>query len=284
MMETVTRAFELPIQRVEDVAGVLTSAEVWTILRECNRQAVDLANWCVRWLQRQEPLRLPGAKLQKFPALPKGGLYAVAGREFGLTSGCWWSGQAGSFSSVTQTVWKYWMGARFAVLVRGTEQARCWRSYPFPIRAQEWTAAGFREGNPYVEINLPSGTPRKAIRARVWLRAGSEFGRQISQLRQTIANWDGRKELVLRHQPATRSCHRPTRGGSRWLVKMVADIPVREKPGDRCLVLLTDPEAFWVAELDDRRAWLHHTEEAPRITRTRRTDCNSHTESTKCQH
>lgn len=259
MSDTVTRAFELPLHSLDD--------DLRDLLRACWRQSADLANWCVRALVRHDvnptpAQRAPGCKLPPMPTWPKGGLYRLASREFGLMSpGSFWAGAAGSFSSVTKTVEDYWRQHRWEILWRGTEQPPCWESYPFPVRGQEWTGTGYDDdGKPWVEVNLPSGTPRKPIRARLRLRSGPEFGRQLALFRQVVEGSLPRKQLIIRAQRCSESCHRPLLriGGEphRVLVKMVADLPRREKPGGRTLTLITDPGAFWVAELDGRPAWV----------------------------
>ena len=98
MSVSVVRAFELPIQH--------TSEETWEILRQCQRESVTLANWCVQYLLRHDVQVLPGQdKLPKMPPLPKGGLYRVAGDAFGLMrQDSFWAGAAGSFSAITKAV------------------------------------------------------------------------------------------------------------------------------------------------------------------------------------
>lgn len=261
------RAFELPLHRAEPEGA-------WGILAESWRQAADLANWCVRTLVRLDvnptPAQREAGKCPPMPRLPKGGLYRLAADAFGLMQdGCWWAGAAGSFSAVTKAVGDYWAKHRWNVLWRCAEQPPCWASYPFPLRGQEWTGAGFDDaGRPWVEVNLPSGTPRKPVHARLHLRGGPEFGRQMALFRRLVDGALPRKQLVVRWQRCSESCHRPTRrvGGvpGRVMVKMVADLPAGDRPGGRTLVLLTDPAAFWVAELDGRAAWVLNADHARR--------------------
>lgn len=255
---TVIRAFELPLRHAEP--------DIWPLIREGWKQATMLANWCARHLLAHDVVRMPHMQsikdFPKMPALPKGGLYAIAGEAFGLMmSGSWWAGQAGSFAAITKSVMDYWLAHRSAVLWYGNEQPPRWRyPYPFPIRSQEWCKAGLdASGKPYVVVNLPSGTPRKPIKARLDLRGGQEFGRQMALFRRVVEGDLPRLQLVIRQQGCSTGCHRatiPGREPARVMVKMVATLPVLEATGQRTLTLITDPQAFWVAELDGRPAWV----------------------------
>lgn len=259
---TVVRAFELPLQRADP-------KEAWQLIREGWRQSTLLANWCLRYLLVQDACRVPS--MEKLPPMPKVNLYGEAAKAFGLMeAGSWWSGAAGSFSAVEKSVRDYWRQHRLAIVWHASEQPPLWRyPCPFPVRGQEWKAAGFEDGRPYVEVNLPSGTPRKPLLARLYLRGGPEFGRQLALFRQVAEGALPRRALSVRRQGASNGCHRPTvkDGGRpcRVLVKMVANVPAREAPGGRVLTLSTDPEAFWVAELDGRRAWVLNADHVRRI-------------------
>ena len=260
MNDTVIRAFELPLQHAEP--------HVWPLLRECWKQATMLANWCVMELARHDVTRM--GKMAKLPPYPYEklhgrklkGLYGRASESFRMKSG-WWAGACISAATVCREVERAYHQDRFAVLWQCKQALRLYRyPYPWPIHAQSWKAAGLGEhdGKPWVEVVLPGG------KARLQLRGGPEFGRQMGLFRQVVKGELPRLALVIREQPANRGCHRPgvesreagggARQFSRVMVKMVAKLPVKEKPGERVLTLCTDPNAFWVAELDGRQAWV----------------------------
>lgn len=255
MPETVVRAFELPVQAVE--AG---GRDGWALLRECWSRATDLANWSALQLLRADQTRLAG--MEKLPPAPRlsgkrlKGLYGLASETFGFTKpGSWWSGACISASSIVREVERKYLSERGNVLWRRC-QAPVTYSYPhpWPVHSQAWKVATFEGGKPVVVACLPGGI------VKFRLRGGPEFGRQLGLFRQVAGGSLPKLQLVVRQQGASNSCHRPTvwDGGRerRVMVKMVARLPVKERPGDRCLVLSTDPSAFWVAELDGRPAWV----------------------------
>lgn len=258
MSDTIIRALELPLHGVESPTA--TPEQIWTCLRRSWLETADLANWCLRQLLARDVVRLPGMeRLPPQPRWQKGGLYALATKTLRLAdSGSYWAGQSGSVAAIVKEVSDHWAQKRFAVLWLGKESPPVWRRpAPFPIRGQEWTGAGFDEGGrPWIEVNLPSGEYRKPIKARLRLRGGREFGRQLALFRQIVEGSLPRKQLVIFPRPASNSCHRKRLGGDRVMVKMVACLPRPERRDGRTLVLLTDPAAFWVAELDGRQAWV----------------------------
>ncbi len=259
-MDSIIRAFEMPVQVVEPSVA-------WETIRQCWHEATCLANWCVVQLVRHDVVRLPG--MAKLPPMPKingkrlKGLYGLASETFGFTRpGSWWAGACISASTICRDVETKYRNERLNV-VWHRKQAPCTYRYPYPwpVHAQAWRAARLdRNDRPCVEIVLPSqefALPDGGVGLR--LRGGAEFGRQMALFRQVAEGRLPRLQLVIREQRCSSSCHRPRlmgREDSRVMVKMVAHVSARKRPGTRPLVLLTDPHAFWVAELDDKRAWV----------------------------
>lgn len=260
MSETVIRAFELPLR------GCL--AETWPLLRECWKHATELANWCVFTLASKDKPDLPrhpGIKGRKLK-----GLYGLASETFKFKTG-FWSGAAISASTICRDVERHYHRERNAVVRFHRQALRTYRyPYPFPVHAQSWKDAGFDEaGKPWIDVALPGG------RVRLNLRGGPEFGRQLGHFRDVVNGKLPKLALSIREQPASPGCHRPTgehreagggsRQHSRVMVKMVAHLPVREKPGERVLTVCTDPNAFLVAEIDGRQAWVLNADHVRRL-------------------
>lgn len=257
--DTVIRAFELPLQ------GCM--AETWPLLRECWRHSTELANWCVFELARADgPLldKHPGVKGRKLK-----GLYGLASETFKMKTG-WWAGACISASTICRDVESAYRRERNKVVRLHKQSLRTYRyPYPWPVHASGWKAAGLDEsGKPWIDVALPGGT------VRLHLRGGPEFGRQLTLFRCVVKGDLPRLALSIREQPCSTGCHRPhgaekAAGGGqsrpmRVMVKMVARLPVLEKPGDRVLTLCTDPRAFWVAELDGRQAWVLNADHVKR--------------------
>jgi hypothetical protein len=253
--ESVIRAFELPVQSVECLDG----KDGWALLCDCWREATRLANWGVLQLLRSDVTRTPDlGRLPKRPCLNGArlkGLYGLASETFGFKAG-WWAGACISASTILRDVERKYAAERLDVIWRQRLKPTWYaHPYPWPVHAQGWKGCGFEDsGRPWVLATLPGGL------ARLRLRGGPEFGRQLALFRQVVRGELPRRALVIRQQGSSNSCHRPTvkAGGRpcRVMLKMVADVPVTPRPGGRALVLLTDPASFWVAELDGRRAWV----------------------------
>lgn len=265
--KTVIQAFELPIHRVEGVGK--GDLDGWKLIRECWEHSTLLANWCVHQLVKHDVVR--DYEMTKLPKRPEingeklKGLYGLA-QEMGIACakrGClqageghWWHGAAQSISNICRDVAAKYDKERFDVIWRRCKALCTYKyPYPWPVNAQSWKEAGFdQSGKPYVIITMPGGM------VKITLRGGKEFGRQLGLFKQVVEGGLPKKQLIIRQQGSSLSCHRPTvqDGGKtcRAMCKMVAEVPVREKEGNRVLVLVTDPKAFWIAEIDNRQAWV----------------------------
>lgn len=253
----VIRAFELPLHH----AG----KETWELIRECWRHARQLANWCQTEMLRQDD---PAA-----PRPPDFDLYARAfgrlaekrgrkdatkvllAREAGFPARDFFAGARQSASTIIEDVQADYRQHRHDVFVRHSRTIINYRNYPWPVHGQQVKAAWLDEGNgrPHLRITLPGG------QVELRMRNGAEFGRQMAHFRTLVARHGAGvpfKQIVLREKKC--------RGGD-VMIKMVAELPVRQRTGDRVLVLATDPEAFWVAEIDRRRAWVLNNDHWRRV-------------------
>ncbi len=260
--ETVVRAFELPVQSL--------STESRTLLVECWRQAAMLANWGADRLRAADISRTPD--MERLPPMPPVDLYssftgiarqakkgprtAPVRTGPGYIGQDFFAGAKGSAQAILRGVWEEYREDRIDVVWRLRRSHRTYKiPQNWPVTGQMWREARLDDnGRPVVRFALPGGM------AELTLRGGPEFGRQIALFRQVVKGELPRLELTIRWQRSSESCHRPVcyLAGvpGRVMVKMVARVPVKKRTGDRTLVLLTDPQAFWVAELDGRRAWV----------------------------
>ena len=269
------RANSLPVDRGRCLN--LTWQDFCSLLRECWEQSTALANWCAVELERRDVVRLPGMKrLPKMPDLPKTrkgkkwlkGLYGLASVKFDFEGG-FWRGNAICASSVCRAVERKHRRERKEIVWCGERRPARYRyPYPFPVHANCWDAE-LRDGRPVIVWKAPGGR-----RVELELRGGPEFGRQLAAFRR-VANGEAKKcQMLITRQRCSESCHRQTAEGRRpgggdrvsyrIMVKLVVEEPVKQAPGDRPLVLLTDPEALWVAELDGRRAWVENADHIKR--------------------
>lgn len=271
MTDSVIRAFELPLQHCDK--------ETWPLFRECWRHSTDLANWAARYLAAHDPGRKPGDKKLRPYKMPY--LYGLAPKQFAGWK--FFAGAMQTAGSIIRKVEKKYKQERFEAVWMGRRRTPEF-SYPFPwpVHNQSWRDAWIDDsGKPCVSVALPGG----AVDLR--LRGGPEFGRQMAQFRETVKQFAAWKatptndrpkrpwaELVIREQSCSSGCHRPTivektAGGGqdrhqRVMVKMVASLPVQQRTGDRVLTLTTDPNAFWVVELDGRQAWVLNADHVKR--------------------
>jgi hypothetical protein len=129
---------------------------------------------------------------------------------------------------------------------------------PWPIAGDMWHETRLDEAEkPCIRVTLPGG------QVEIPMRGGPEFARQLDQFKKMIPLKKNPKEcsqVVIYWRRCSNSAHRPTLTlhgvPGRVMVKMVADVTIAKPQGNRTMVLLTDPNAFWVADLDGRQAWV----------------------------
>lgn len=266
----ISRAFSLPVQACDPKEG-------WETIRECWRHATTFANWCVHVLATRDVIRLPG--MESLPKMTPCDLYALAfgrkkekrGREdpgkvlpavsASYAGGEFFGGAMTSASSIIHDVQSKYIRDRLAVIWLRKQALTTYRyPHPWPVYAQAWHKAWLdSDQRPHVEVALPGG--RVVLR----LRGGPEFARQMGQFRQIVQEDLPRKQLLICEHLVIGDSHRPAVKDRRVMLKMVAAFPPRENAGHRTLNLFTTPEAFWVAELDGRQAWVLNSDHVRRV-------------------
>lgn len=236
-------------------------------LHECWAQSTALADWAARELDRRDVVRMPDDK--KLPAMPripktrKGrkwlrGLYGLASVTFNFAGG-FWKGAAICAGSIIRAVERKYRKERPAAIWSRTRTSARYRyPYPYPVHPTCWDVE-FRSGRPVLCLKLPGSA------FEIELRTGQEFARQVGDLRR-IASGEAKKCQLIFSRQRSYGSHRRTladrepgggnRASYRIMVRFVFQSETTKKAADRVLTLCTDPNAFWVAELDGRRAWV----------------------------
>ena len=253
------RSASLPVQ--ECLTGEW--ADFCKLLHGCWQQSTALANWAVRQLLAHDPVRMPGetrcGKMQ--PVY----LYGLAKKSY--PQWAWWKGAYAQANAVLRGADKRYRALRLAIW-RGEAVPPTFRyPYPFPVHPESWSAR-LEQGQPVVSLALPGG------RVEVRLRTEPQFGRQLAVFRRIAAGEAKRCELAILRQGSSKSCHRRTlmdgnaggqRQHSRIMIRLVTQLEVEEVKGGRTLVLSTDPNALWTAELDGRQAWVLNADHLKRL-------------------
>lgn len=252
MMKTQARAIALPVNSCLSHEW----KEFTTALHACWQESTALANWAARELSRIDPVRLPSMKTWKDVPKPKLYLYGLAAKVFKLKTG-FWSGCCVSASSLLRDVERRHQQSRYKVIwLRAQKFPEYEYPYPFPIHNAAWSAEW--DNGPVIACNLPT-----LGKVKLRLRAGQEFGRQLAEFKRIVSGDCKRSQLIFTRQRSY-SSHRGTtterengeRSHHRIMVRMVTLRDVEQRNNDRVLTLTTDPNAFWIAELDGRQAWV----------------------------
>lgn len=216
-------------------------------------------------------------------------LYTIGFTRKQYPDNAFFEGAKGSAAYITNMVRDKYIKERRSVIWDRKAALSTYRMpYPWPVRSAEWKGIGLSradwtkfvdtlhgkhrkefsameppaDGKPWVVIVLPGGW------AVLRLRGGPEFGRQMASFRQVVSGQLPKRQLFLRKHIVSGQSHRTGTGGrdsgDRVMVKMVADMPVREPRSDRVLTLCVDPATFWVAELDGRTAWVANSDHVRR--------------------
>lgn len=180
-----------------------------------------------------------------------------------------WAGAAQQACAVIESAEKRYGALRKEIVWDQTAALPVFRyPQPFPVHMDSWRPR-FEDGVPIINVTFPGG------RVDLVLRGGDEFRRQLAFFRKVVDGEAKKCELSIRPQ-RTSSSHRrvvPFRvpgGGERgfWraMVKLVVKTAPTVREGkERPLVLSTDPNAFWVAELDGRRPWVLNADHVKRM-------------------
>lgn len=233
------------------------------VLKHAWGMSTHLANWVMSELYMIDQLTVErdGAKISPMPSFhtdssPKD-LYGL----FLLTNpqAKQWVGLKREASTIIRSVKDKYSAVRLNVVGRGFQSLPSFRfPFPFPIHNQTWKPFYGKDNVPLVSVALPRG------RVILRLRGGSEMRRQLSYFRQLV---DGAKRGEM-------SIHRR---GKHVLAKLIGwfPLPAQQKANDRTLLVKTDPNALWVAEMEGThpRVWnqdhMRHLVERHRIWRQR---------------
>lgn len=258
----IPRAIALPVAGPVDAEW----ADVAAALKLAWEESTALANWAMQRLLQADVVRMPGQGPKDCPGPPKINLYTVGIARGEYPCHANWAGATGSASSVLRKAQDHYAKHRYAVVWTRKEQP-CHFDYPFPwpVRRQEWRALLLEGARNDMAVSVTLPGTRLTLR----LRGGPEFARQVRTFRQIVAGEIEAGEMTLYRQRCSQGCHRRTvsereNGGAgrtryREMVKICVWLP-RPDPGQRegSLLLRTDPEAFWVAEIPGRmmRPWI----------------------------
>lgn len=288
---TVIRGHELPVN-----AAVLPDGEDGRpLLQACWRHTRFLANWLMGECRAADVRPTPDMTSLPKPEDPRlyerfTGLTRPGGGRTGerVRSGdgypdrAFFEGATQTVNAVITRVKAEYLGPKNArrtkVLLQGIGRFPEYTlgEMPWYVDADQWYPLTADDGGLLVRCRLPGpGRGEKAM-TTLHLRGGAgreqqEFARQVAHFRSLLGLPAGnRAELsIFARRIGSNSPHRPAiwmHGEPfRIMCRFTARVPVSERPGDRTLVLLTDPNAFWVAELDGRRAWILNADHVTRL-------------------
>lgn len=240
----------------------------WDDLREALNKAwaasTSLANWTATELAKNDVIRKPNDK--KMPAMPAIYLYGVAKEKF-----CGWQDWHKCYSSancVMRYVEQKYRAARFKIVWTHDAALMSFRyPVPYPVHNDDWKATTI-EQRPTVTFNLDG--KKWTLR----LKGGPEMARQLAGFRQIERGEAVKGELAIYRGAAGKGKgdHRngvsesgASRQYSRVMVKLVAWFPrPAAKAADKTMLLRTDPHAFFVAEIENRRPWILNADHIPR--------------------
>ena len=256
-------------------AGHAEREEFTKSLHAAWHAAASLANWAMTELSTADFVRT--ADMEQMPPMPEVTLYerftgfqtrprGTSGPRVrigpGYSDQAAWDGFKASALCVLRMARDRYVEDRRAVK---WDRRRSLASFkvplPFPIHNEDWPAAFDDQGRPTVTVTMPGG--KWPLR----LRGGPEFARQLASFRQIVSGEACKGAASLYARPTTDAAGRlrvffrePGGGESRPFVVwfgMAAWLP-RTALGERVneMILMTDPNAFAVAETADRRPWV----------------------------
>lgn len=252
----VLRAVTVPLARPDGGWPALDAK-----LAECWAESTALANWTLDTLYARDVRRTPN--MAKLPPMPKVDLYNLGFAANGPRAyPRWaaWAGACAAASSLMRAVEAKYRSYRYELIWQGERTLDNVRyPYPFPVHNQCWSLGRDAGGRFVVTARLPGGP------VELPLRGGPEFARQLCALRQLERGEAVKAEMALyrvsscghngRHQTAERAPGGGRRKTFRPMCKMVLWVPRPQyQAADKTLFLATDPNAFWVAEVDGFRS------------------------------
>lgn len=254
-------------------------AELRQILARCWAQSTRLATWAVGQLRMADVVRAPD--MAKLPPMPRVYLYPAARELFPDIDPT-------SLNQVLHSVEAKYRRRRYEVVWTQSAALPSHRyPYPYPVHNQSWSAERGEHGEPLVSVRL--GGQRVTLR----LRGGHQFRRQLRAFDQITAGTAIRGAFEIYRARASAGDHRPAvedrapgggqRVSYRILAKLVAWLPrsQRVRDLDGTLLLRTDAESFWVAEVPGREPWRLHADHVRRWVPAHRRRLDRYADDTK---
>lgn len=216
-----------------------------TLLGRCWRESTSLANWAMTELVKADVVPTPD--MERLPKAEKIDLYkrfnGIDGRGPGYPGRAAWDGATQSANAVLRKAQRLYLQRRRDILWTRNVSLPTFRyPTPFAVDADAWKVVPHEGGAALIEVALPGG------RVTLRLKGGPEFGRQRAAFNMLA---DGRA------LPVEIAVYRQGFREKHMMVKLVGWFPRKDK-GERARTMLvrTDSNAFWVAELEGRPAWI----------------------------
>lgn len=243
-----------------------------------------LANWAMRRLMLNAPVRMPDMK-----KMPKVGDIYIYGDFKNYPQRVVWDGAANSANAVIHSVEQAYKAAFRDIIWLGSAKPMHFKyPVPYPVPVRQWTAFWHAEkggGQPAVEIPLLNDRIFK-----VRLQTGPKFRRQREVFSRIMDETYIPGEMEIYRQRVNEESHRKgtavkpqgdnrQRQSYRTMVKIVVRIPKPKVDLDPELTMnvSTDPECFIVAEVTGRPAWRLNNDHLLRM----RQEVNRHGENLK---
>lgn len=261
----VARAIALPVNRAVDIEWCAVDAA----LRVAWNESTDLARWAVETLLRHDFIAT--ASMGELPKWKPIDLYKIGFSGRGYPAREAWTGACGSAADVLDAVKREYLESRKEVLWDRTRRQELYRyPYPYPVRDQELSCQFGEDGKPQVKLNLPG-----IGKCCLGLRGGPEFARQMKHFRGIVAGEIESGAASIYRQRSSTGRHRRTisdrepggedRAEYTVMLKIVVWLPRAEKPTHgRTMLLMRDPEAFLVGEIDGVRQWVLNADQVRR--------------------
>lgn len=231
-MDTVCRAITFPF-----TPHSLEWKELDPLLSRAWGMSTHLANWAMSELFLADQLTLDRT-VERLGPMPNLYLYGLFSRSYPRRQE--WQGAAAAANCIFRSVQKKYAAKRLDIVWRGSSSLPSFRfPYPFPVHNQNWSAVYGKGNVPLVTLSLPGG--RVVLR----LRGGAEMRRQLAGFRQIIQGAKTGEAAIYRKNRHA-------------MIKLVAHFPIREnQEATNTLLVRTDPNAFWVAEMEGThpRVW-----------------------------
>lgn len=230
--QTIIRVAIFPIAEIVGSDWKTFRAEA---LHPAWQDSTALSNWAMQELATRDVRRKIGDT--KLGPMPKIDLYNIGFTKKGFWGVDQWELCKSSATCVLRRVDRAYRSKRFAILWRGSMSFPSFRyPQPYPVHNANWKAE-LVEGKPHVVFNM------KGQSWRLRLKSGPEFARQMKTFRQ-IVNGAKKCELTIYKQR------------EHTMVKMACHVPKPEAKSGQTLLVRTDTDAFLVAELEGRQAWI----------------------------